>query len=302
MDINGIASALREKIIDVRTGESMAAHTSFRTGGPADIMALPRSVAEIKHVLYLAARFKCPVTVVGKGTNLLVTSKGIRGVVLKLAENFSGLSVEGESVTAKSGTSLSLLVKEAAAHSLGGAEFLGGIPGTLGGAVYMNAGAYGGETADFIEEVYLVSPEGRETVYDRERMGFGYRKSALASSPLIVTGARLKFNRADPEQSRRKLSELNEKRREKQPLEYPSAGSAFKRPEGFFAGTLIEKAGLKGLSIGGAQVSEKHAGFIINKGGASPEDILALISEVQRRVFSQSGVWLEPEIKVVGEI
>jgi UDP-N-acetylmuramate dehydrogenase len=300
MNIADIANILSEKVKDVRRNESMAGHTSFRTGGPADIMALPRNKDEIRYILSVASENKCPLLVVGRGTNLVVTGKGIRGIVMKIADNYSGVRIDGESITAKSGTSLSTIVKEAIDHSLGGAEFLGGIPGALGGAVCMNAGAYGGEIGEFIEEVCVVSKTGEKT-FRKEDMDFGYRKSILSDSSYIVTGAKFKLQKCDAESSRIKLSELNGKRRDKQPLEYPSAGSTFKRPQGYFAGTLIEQAGLKGLSIGGAQVSEKHAGFIINRGGATPEDILALIEEVQRRVKEFSGVSLEPEVKIVGE-
>ncbi len=300
MDKDGIAKALSERIKDVRTCESMAEHTSFKAGGPADIMALPQSADEIKHALFVVSRFGCPLFVTGRGTNLIVTSSGIRGVVLKIADNYSGVEFDGQYAVAKSGTPLSVLVREAAAHSLGGAEFLGGIPGTLGGAVFMNAGAYGGEICEFIEEVYVLS-DGSELTLKNSDMGFGYRKSIIGAKPYIVTGAKLKFKTCDAQESKKRLCELNARRRDKQPLEFPSAGSTFKRPEGCFAGALIEAAGLKGLYIGGAQVSEKHAGFIINTGGATPEDIIALIEEVRRRVYSHSGVMLEPEVRIVGE-
>lgn len=298
--MDDIAKALSEKIEDVRAGESMAGHTSFKTGGPSDVMALPKSLGELKHALVVASRYKCPLLIMGRGTNLIVTSKGIRGMVLKLADNFSGVEFDGESLAARSGTPLSVIVREAAERSLGGAEFLGGIPGTLGGAVFMNAGAYGGEICEFIEEVYVLA-EGEELTMSRESMRFGYRKSVIGEKPYIVTGAKLKLRPCDADESKKKLAELNARRREKQPLEYPSAGSTFKRPEGHYAGALIEAAGLKGLKVGGAQVSEKHAGFIINTGGATPEDILALIEEVRRRVYQHSGVMLEPEVRIVGE-
>lgn len=300
METGRIAKALTERIKDVRQDESMALHTSFKAGGTADIIALPKSVGEIKHALAVTAAYGCPLLVMGRGTNLLVTSKGIRGVVMKLADNFSGAEFEGGYVTAKSGTPLAALIREAIDHGLGGAEYLGGIPGTLGGAVYMNAGAYEGETGDFIDEVYLVSGT-EELTLKKSDMGFGYRKSMLGSKPYIVAGARLRLQPCGAEESLNKLAEYNRRRRDKQPLEYPSAGSTFKRPEGHYAGALIEQAGLKGLKVGGAQVSEKHAGFIINIGGATPEDILALIEEVRRRVFAYSGVMLEPEVRIVGE-
>lgn len=300
MDINEVFGALSDQIADVRRDESMAAHTSFKVGGCADVMVLPKNQSEVQRVIATARKLQAPLFVMGRGTNLLVTSKGIRGIVLKLADNFSGVRVDGETVNALSGTPLAVLVREAMAYGLGGAEFLGGIPGTLGGAVCMNAGAYGGEIGDFVEEVYLSTWAGEMTL-SHDEMDFGYRHSVLSRVPLIVTGARLKLLPCCAEESKKTLSALNEKRRAKQPLDYPSAGSTFKRPEGGYAGALIEQAGLKGFAIGGAEVSEKHAGFMVNKGGASPEDIIALIEAVQARVKAASGITLEPEVKIVGE-
>lgn len=291
---------LSDTIEDIRRDEPMAAHTSFKVGGPADVLALPKTVEEVRKVLKTAKYLECPLFVMGRGTNLLVTSKGLRGIVMKLGDNFSGLTFDGSCVMAKSGTQLSVLVRQAAAHCLGGAEFLGGIPGTIGGAVYMNAGAYGGEIGDFVEEVFLTSAAG-DLVLRQNEMDFGYRHSVLAAVPLVVTGVRLKLFGCDEQESLAKLEELNARRRDKQPLEYPSAGSTFRRPEGYYAGTLIEQTGLKGLRIGGAEVSEKHAGFVINRGGATPEELIALIEEVQARVFQASGVWLEPEVRIAGE-
>jgi len=291
-------SKLKNIIDDIRFDEPMSEHTSFRLGGSADIMVLPKSQEEILSVLQLFDREE--IFVMGRGTNLLVTSKGIRGVVMKIADNFSGIEYDGVKAIVKSGTSLSSLVRQSSERCLGGIEFLGGIPGALGGAVTMNAGAYGGEICDFIEEVVLGCSAGIVTL-SADEMDFSYRSSIISRMPFVVLEAKLRLENCDAEESRCKVSELNTKRREKQPLEYPSAGSAFKRPEGGYAGELIEKAGLKGLSIGGAQVSEKHAGFIINKGGATPEEILDLITEVQKRVRAHSGILLEPEIKVVGE-
>lgn len=300
MAIDKAFEILSAGLKDVRRDEPMAEHTSFKVGGCADIMALPDTDAQVRLVLKTARDIDCPLYVMGRGTNLLVTSKGIRGIVMRLAENFSDVSIDGQYVTVKSGTPLSALVRAATAHCLGGAEFLGGIPGTLGGAVCMNAGAYGGEICDFVEEVYLASYAGDVTL-TKEEMGFGYRRSVLSRYPMVVMGARLRLVSCCAEESLEKLRALNEKRRAKQPLEYPSAGSTFKRPEGGFAGTLIEQTGLKGLRIGGAEVSEKHAGFIVNRGGATPEDIIALIETVQKRVRQEKGYWLEPEVRIIGE-
>lgn len=300
MDRYAVQKALCQYIGDVRLSEPMSQHTSFKVGGPADIMALPQTKEEVLCAIRTLAALGCPMFVMGRGTNLLVRGGGIRGAVIKLADNFSGVTVEGECITAQSGTPLSALVRAAMAEGLGGAAFLGGIPGTLGGAVAMNAGAYGGEIGQYIEEVYLASNAGELTLR-REEMRFGYRSSVLCEYPFVATGAKLKLRRVPADTTRNELVELAERRRGKQPLEYPSAGSTFKRPEGHFAGTLIEQAGLKGVSVGGAQVSDKHAGFIINTGSATPEDILGLIALVQRRVFENSGVTLEPEVKIVGE-
>ena len=289
---------LKSIVEDVRQSEPMSEHTSFKLGGPADVMILPKTSEEILEVLRLVD--KDELFVMGRGTNLLVTSKGIRKIVMKLADNFSGVEFCGTQASVKSGTSLSSLVRRCLEKKLGGIEFLGGIPGTLGGAVAMNAGAYGGEICDYIDEVVLASAAGIVTL-SAEEMDFSYRSSVLNRLPFVVLEARLCLNGCDPEQSKCKISELNSKRRNKQPLEYPSAGSTFKRPEGGYAGALIEQAGLKGLRIGGAQVSEKHAGFIINAGGATPEDAINLIAEVQKRVKQKSGIHLVPEVKVVGE-
>ncbi len=300
MSLNNAYKVLSGGIADVRRDEPMASHTSFKTGGPADIMVLPSSESEIRHAVRTADNLKLPLFIMGRGTNLLITSKGLRGIVLKLADKFSGIEIDSEDVYAKSGTSLSSLVRECIEHGLGGAEFLGGIPGTVGGAVYMNAGAYGGEIKDFVKEVYFCTPAGEISLLP-DKMRFGYRRSILETMHMTVTRVHLKLFSCSAEQSRKKLAELNAKRREKQPLEYPSAGSTFKRPQGGFAGTMIEQAGLKGLKIGGAQVSNKHAGFIINTGGATPEDIIALIELVQARVKEKTGILLEPEVRIIGE-
>ncbi len=299
-DTDAVFEALSDGIADVQRGVSMADHTSFRVGGCADIMAVPKTIAEITHAVKVAQKYACPLFVAGRGTNLLVTSKGIRGIVLKLGDNYAGLKFDGQFVTAKSGTSLASLVRDAMAQSLGGIEYLGGIPGTVGGAVTMNAGAYGGEIGDVVREVYLVSHVGEVTL-TQDEMAFGYRKSLIMSMPFVVTGARLRLKECRQDEIKERVAEYAQKRRSKQPLEYPSAGSTFKRPPGHYAGALVEQAGLKGLSVGGAQVSEKHAGFIINKGGATPEDIIALIEMVQQRVLDSSGIRLEPEVKIVGE-
>lgn len=293
-----IIEKLKKEIEDVRMGEKMSKHTSFKVGGPADVMVLPKTQTEIRSAVRILGAQN--MFVMGKGTNLLVTQKGIRGVVMKIAENFSGTEFDGDSAVVKSGTSLKTFVQDAAKHRLGGVEFLGGIPGTMGGAIAMNAGAYGGEICEFVDEVTLATKAGI-IVMNREEMKFSYRHSILCDTPMVVVSAKLTLLRCDMKQSKCKLKEMNTKRRDKQPLEYASAGSTFKRPEGYYAGALIEQVGCKGMCIGGAQVSEKHAGFIVNKGKATPDDVLALIEQVREKVKAQCGVELETEVKVVGE-
>lgn len=294
-----VIDELKNKIDDVRINEPMSRHTSFKLGGPADIMVLPKTQEEIVSVLKIVD--SKDLFIMGRGTNLLVTSKGIRGVVMKIADNFSGVDITGTHAVVKSGTQLSALVRQMCSEALGGIEFLGGIPGTLGGAVAMNAGAYGGEIGDFVEEVTLASKSGI-IVLRAQEMNFSYRHSIISDLPVVVVSAKMCLECCDPDESRLRQRELNARRREKQPLEYPSAGSTFKRPSGYYAGALIQEAGLKGFSVGGAQVSEKHAGFVINTGNATPEDVISLIKEVQRIVKEKSGVSLETEVKVVGEL
>ncbi len=293
-----VIKKLQKEIEDVRTGEKMSKHTSFKVGGPADVMVLPKTQAEIRSAVRILGAQN--MFVMGKGTNLLVTQKGIRGVVMKIAGNYSGTKFENDYVSVKSGTSLASFVNAAGKRSLGGVEFLAGIPGTMGGAIVMNAGAFGGEICEFVQEVTLASQAGI-IVLNRDEMDFSYRHSILCDIPMVVVSAKLKLIDCDKEQSKCKQSELSARRKARQPLEYASAGSTFKRPEGYYAGALIEQAGCRGLGIGGAQVSEKHAGFIVNKGKATPDDVLELIEQVQGKVKAKSGVELETEVKVVGE-
>lgn len=294
-----VIDELKNKIDDVRIDEPMGRHTSFKLGGPADVMVLPKTQEEIISVLNIVD--SKDLFLMGRGTNLLVTSKGIRGVVMKIADNFSGVDIIGTHAVVKSGTQLSALVRQTCGEALGGIEFLGGIPGTIGGAVAMNAGAYGGEIGDFVEEVTLATRSGI-IVLRADEMNFSYRHSIISDLPVVVVSAKMFLTCCDPDESKCKQRELNARRREKQPLEYPSAGSTFKRPSGHYAGALIQEAGLKGFSVGGAQVSEKHAGFVINTGDATPDDVISLIKEVQRIVKEKSGVSLETEVKVVGEL
>ena len=285
----------------------MSEFTSFRIGGPADLLLRTADEEELKRALAAAKAFGVPVTVIGNGSNLLVRDGGIRGLVLRVAgENgdVTVLSEDAESVrlSVSAGVSLSALAQEACRRGLAGLAPLSGIPGALGGGAIMNAGAYGGELSQIVTAVRGIRPEAGETaIYEGDALGFGYRTSAMAGDGFLVTRVFLRLTPGSPEEIRREMAELSARRREKQPLEYPSAGSAFKRPPGHFAAKLIDEAGLRGLSAGGAAVSEKHAGFLINRGGATAHDVLALMAMVQERVFTRSGIRLTPEIRILGE-
>ena len=284
----------------VLTNEPMDRHISFRAGGPADIFFMPASAQELAAAIKIGKNEQLPTYVIGAGTNLVVPSAGVRGLVIAVGEHFSGIVREGETICAQAGAKLSRIAQEALSASLTGLEFASGIPGSMGGGAAMNAGAYGGELADCITNVTLLIDGKVETVSAAE-MEFGYRTSLALKKDAIVLEAQMKLQAGEKETIGETMRELNRRRREKQPLEFPSAGSTFKRPEGYFAGALIEQAGLKGLSVGGAQVSEKHAGFIVNKGGATGDDILALIRLVQQKVYENSGVRLEREVRLLGE-
>ena len=284
----------------VKLNESMALHTTFRVGGPADCCFFPKSAEEIIKAMEIARVHGVGCFVMGNGSNLIVRDRGLRGLVIILSDAFSVISVDGNTVTAQAGAPLAKVANAAMEHSLSGLEFASGIPGSVGGGVAMNAGAYGGEIKDVL--VYAdVLRDGRVIRCTRDGMEMGYRSTRVLREGSIVLSACFGLAAGDKALIREKMSDLNARRRDKQPLNYPSAGSTFKRPEGYFAGALIEQASLKGVSIGGAQVSEKHAGFIINKGGATAEDILALIKHVQDEVYASSGVRLETEVRVIGE-
>ena len=280
--------------------EPMSRHTTFRTGGPADLLVMPSSVQELSETLCAFRRQGIKPTVIGNGSNLLVSDKGIRGAVIKIGEDLSDMTVCGETVTCGAGAHLNRLCVFAAENGLSGAECLYGIPGTVGGAVYMNAGAYGSEIKDILKSVTYMDPDGVICELAGTE-GYGYRFSPFTGTDNIIAGASFGFVHGDKEAVTAKMTEIKERRAEKQPLNFPSAGSTFKRPEGYFAGVLIEQSGLKGRSVGGACVSEKHAGFIVNKGGATTGDILELISIVQKQVYADHGVILETEVKFVGE-
>lgn len=280
--------------------EPMKKHTTFRVGGPADVLVCPDETA-LAAVLGLCRQYDVPYTLIGNGSNLLVGDKGIRGVVIEMTEPMAAIEVDGTKITAQAGAMLSKIANTAASNGLGGMEFAAGIPGSVGGAVVMNAGAYGGEMKDIIEKVYVLDENGAQLELDRDALDLGYRHSCIPEKKYIVTKVVLELVPRNEAEIRSEMKELNEKRAEKQPLQYPSAGSTFKRPEGYFAGKLIMDAGLRGYQVGGAQVSEKHCGFVINKGDATAADICQLMRDVSDKVQAQFGVVLEPEVKMIGE-
>ena len=280
--------------------EPMKKHTTFRVGGPADVLVQPDETA-LAAILALCRQYHVPYSFIGNGSNLLVGDKGIRGVVIEMTDPMGNIEVDGTKITAQAGAMLSKIANTAASNGLGGMEFAAGIPGSVGGAVVMNAGAYGGEMKDIIERVYVLDENGAQLELDRDALDLGYRHSCIPEKKYIVTKVVLELVPRDEVEIRSKMKDLNEKRAEKQPLQYPSAGSTFKRPEGYFAGKLIMDAGLCGYQVGGAQVSEKHCGFVINKGDATAADICQLMQDVSDKVQAQFGVVLEPEVKMIGE-
>lgn len=280
--------------------EPMRDHITFRVGGPADLLIQPE-VAQVAEVIACCRKEGIPYTVIGNGSNLLVSDKGIRGVVIELSRPASNISIDGCRIYAEAGAMLAKTASLAAGEGLTGMEFTSGIPGSVGGAVVMNAGAYGGEMAQIIESVDILDEEGNRRTLSAEEMDFSYRHSCIMEHPYIVLSAVMQLEKGDAEQIRLRMQELAVQRKEKQPLEYPSAGSTFKRPEGYFAGKLIEDAGLRGFQVGGAQVSEKHCGFVINRDHATAADIMELMRQVQIRVKENSGVDLEPEVKRLGD-
>ena len=277
----------------------MRQYTTLRLGGKADWLAFPRNAEEIAALYAEAGQAGLPVTVIGHGSNLLVLDGGIRGLVIRVEKNMRSIRREGNRLIAQAGAMLGTVAVAAAEAGLTGLEFASGIPGTVGGGMTMNAGAYGGEMSDVTVRVDGITPDGKPVSLNRDEMRFGYRTSAVKERNLIVTEVTMELQPGDPAGIRAKMSELNARRAEKQPLDVPSAGSTFKRPEGFFAAALIDQCGLKGYSIGGAQVSRKHAGFLVNNGSSS-RDYLALVRHVQQVVQEQTGIQLEPEIRIVG--
>ena len=284
----------------IRREEPLSRHTTFRVGGPAEYLVTPQ-IAQIPQVVELCRCYDLPLTVIGNGSNLLIADGGLRGVVMEIGKAASGIRViDEEDLAVSAGSLLSETAAFAAKEGLAGMEFAAGIPGSLGGAVVMNAGAYGGEMKDILSGVRVLTQRGEIRVRPADELDLSYRHSRMMDEQDIVLEARLNLTQDSTAVIRARMEELRKKRVEKQPLEYPSAGSTFKRPEGYFAGKLIEDAGLRGFRVGDAQVSEKHCGFVINRGAATAAQILELMQEVQRRVREHSGVDLEPEVRLLG--
>lgn len=299
-----LADTLRAatSIAQVLEHEPMARHTTMRVGGPAEILFSPASEGELLFAVREAKRAGAPFRIIGNGSNLLVLDGGLPGLTIRLGEAFSKISVNGNQIRAQAGALLCRVAAAARDASLTGLEFASGIPGSAGGGMAMNAGAYGGQLSDVFEGCRALDPEtGIISALGPAEMALGYRESAALSRGLIVTEAAFRLTAGDRSAIQAKMDDLSARRREKQPLNLPSAGSTFKRPEGYFAGALIEQAGLKGLRVGGACVSEKHAGFVVNDRGATAKDVLDLIRLVQARVFEHSGVRLETEVRILGE-
>lgn len=286
---------------NVLRDEPMSRHTTFRIGGPADYFVTPSEAGQIGKITDLCRRQGVDHYIIGNGSNLLVGDRGYRGVIIQVFKNMNAVRVEGSVIRAQAGALLSKVAATACEAELEGFEFASGIPGTLGGAVRMNAGAYGGEMKQVLQSASVLTPGGEILTLPVEEMGMGYRTSIVSRKDYVVLEAVLSLKKGDREAIRARMDELRTKRVEKQPLEYGSAGSTFKRPEGYFAGKLIQDAGLRGFRVGNAQVSEKHCGFVINLGGATAEDVSRLMGEVIRRVAENSGVRLEPEVKMIGE-
>jgi len=284
----------------VLLNESMSRHTTFRVGGPCDIFVSLADIEEAEKVIRLLSMSEIPYFVIGNGSNLLVCDEGYRGVIVEIGKNYADIIIDGDEITACAGALLVKVANEAAKAELTGLEFASGIPGTMGGGVFMNAGAYGGELKDVIKEVTVLNMEtGEILVIPGSEMDFSYRHSIAKEKPYLILKAVLKLNKGNKEEILSRMEELRIQRTTKQPLEYPSAGSTFKRPEGYFAGKLIQDSGLKGYTVGGAQVSEKHSGFVINRGNATANDVLTLIEDVQRIVKEKFGVALETEVIII---
>lgn len=302
-----ISKAVMEALMDIvpkeniHLEEPLAGHTTFRVGGPADCLVEIESTEQLRKIQKYLRLIEESYTILGNGSNLLVGDGGYRGIVLQIGNKMADIRVEGNTIIAQAGALLSKTAKVALEHGLTGLEFASGIPGSIGGAVVMNAGAYGGEMKQVITSVTVLDQEGEELVLDNETMEFGYRTSVIKHRPFLVTEVTMELTPADPTVIKSTMDDLTARRREKQPLEYPSAGSTFKRPEGHYAGQLIMEAGLRGFQIGGARVSDKHCGFVINTGTATAADVVHVIRHVQQTVKEKFDVDLETEVIMLGE-
>lgn len=299
---NGFADEIKKIVTEDRLffNEPMKLHTTFRIGGSADFFVKPESEDEIKALIECAGKYNTAYYILGGGSNLLVNDEGYRGLIIQLGDEFSGIGMSDDTtVIAKAGARLSKVGNFAASKGLAGFEFASGIPGTVGGAVVMNAGAYGGEIKNIIVSASVLTSDNRIQMLSADELELGYRTSIIQRKGWTVLSAKFKLEHGDEARIREYIKELAIRRREKQPLEYPSAGSTFKRPEGYFAGKLIEDAGLKGFSIGGARVSDKHAGFVINTGGATASDVIRLTDEIKKKIMEIYGIKLELEVKVI---
>jgi len=285
----------------VETGTLMKELTTMRVGGAADCVVYAKNIEDIKKVVRGCAENGVPLTVVGRGSNLIVRDGGLRGVVLQLGKDFGSIAVEENRITAQAGATLGALSRAALDNGLEGLEFAEGIPGSVGGGVYMNAGAYGGEMAQVLTKVCVLQKDGTVAEMSKEELDMRYRHTKLMELGCVVLEAEFELKQGNKGEIAARMADFAQRRREKQPIQYPSSGSFFKRPEGYFAGKLIQDAGLKGATIGGAQISELHAGFMINIGNATAGDILNLMEKVQNEVMAQFGVQLEPEVRIIGE-
>ena len=294
-----LAKSLGAEVIE---NAPMSKYTSFKTGGNADLLIIPASIDSLQEIIKKCKELNIKPFVMGNGSNLLVTDNGYKGVIIKIGSNLSSMKLLDENtIECETGTMMKALCNFALDNSLTGLEFAFGIPGNLGGAVYMNAGAYGGEMKDVLYSCTHIDSDGNIGTLTKDQLNLGYRRSAYTDNGYTIISATLKLQKGDKIAIKEAMNDKLRRRKEKQPLEFPSAGSTFKRPEGYFAGALIEDCNLKGYSIGGAQVSEKHAGFVINRGGATSTDILNLIKYIQDTVFEKHGVKLETEVKIIGE-
>ena len=286
---------------NIMMDEPMKKHVSFRVGGPADILVRPINEEQLKEILLYIKSEEIPYLIIGNGSNLLVRDGGIRGVVVELSDNFSDFKIDGNKIEIKAGALLSRIGNAALRAELKGFEFASGIPGTFGGALAMNAGAYGGEIKDIVKTVKVMDKEGNILELSNEEMHFGYRRSTIVEKGYVALSAVVELEKGNYDDIKATMDDLRDRRTSKQPLNFASAGSTFKRPEGYFAGKLIQDSGLKGLSIGDAQVSEKHSGFVINRGNATAKELLDLMFAVKSTVNAKFGVMLEEEVKIVGE-